>query len=333
MNPLSNGSRTCPWSDPNGDGKFQSSEVNPALCSAFSGGVGFSYAPGIRWPYSDEVTAGVETQLAGAVRFGAMFYFRTNRDQFGQRNIAVPSSAYTPFTIAVPNGPGGSVQSPKPTTVTVYNLSPALTSANNTVRSNESYLDTEYKGVEFTATKRFSRKWQMQAGFTIGKNEGRITTGNDLNDPNVTLYPNGIVGNDSELAFRLSGSYRLPWDVSLAGSMLANNGYPYVSTFNVTQAIARAQGLTLTRSSQTVSLSQRGEERYPNVTMFDIRLSRTFRFGERSISPQFDIFNLTNADTVVSHTVAVGSSYLSPAEILSPRIIRLGFSLNFSRSC
>jgi outer membrane receptor for ferric coprogen and ferric-rhodotorulic acid len=32
--------------------------------------------------------------------------------------------------------------------------------------------DTEYKGIEFTATKRFSAKWQMQAGFTIGKNEG-----------------------------------------------------------------------------------------------------------------------------------------------------------------
>ncbi|HUU33618.1 MAG TPA: TonB-dependent receptor, partial [Vicinamibacterales bacterium] len=63
VNPLSNGSRTCPWTDPNGDGKFQESEVNVAQCGAFSGGVGFSYADGIAWPYSDEVTAGVETQL------------------------------------------------------------------------------------------------------------------------------------------------------------------------------------------------------------------------------------------------------------------------------
>ena len=42
----------------------------------------------LRWPYSDEVTAGVETQLPGAVRVGAMFYYRTNREQFGQRNVA-----------------------------------------------------------------------------------------------------------------------------------------------------------------------------------------------------------------------------------------------------
>ena len=33
--------------------------------------------------------------------------------------------------------------------------------------------------------------------------------------------------------------------------------------------------------------------------MVDIRVSRTFRFGNRRIVPQFDIFNITNADTVV----------------------------------
>jgi len=32
---------------------------------------------------------------------------------------------------------------------------------------------------------------------------------------------------------------------------------------------------------------------------------------------------------VVSQSNAVGSAYLRPAAILSPRIIKLGFSLNF----
>jgi hypothetical protein len=329
VNPLGNGSRTCPWSDPNGDGKFQPSEVTTSACSAFSGGVGFSYAPGIAWPYSDEVTAGVETQLPGAVRLGAMFYYRTNRDQIGQRNMAVPTDTYTPFTVNVPNGPGGTLANPKPTTVTVYNLAPTLSSANNTIRDNESYLDTEYKGLEFTATKRFTQKWQMQAGFTIGKNSGGTTNGSDLNDPNVTLYERGIIGNDSELAFRLSGNYTLPWDITLAGSMISNNGYPYQSNFSVSRALATGAGVALTRSSQTVVLSERGDERYPDVTMFDVRLSRAFRFGGRSITPQLDIFNLGNADMTTSLNNTVGSTYLLPQEILSPRIIRVGFSLNF----
>lgn len=328
VNPLTIGSRDCPWTDPNGDGKVQASEIGTCP-AAFSGGTQVQYAPGVAWPNSDEATFGVETQLPGAVRVGAMFYYRTNRNQIGQVDTLKPASAYTAHTITVPNGPGGTVANPKPTTATVYNISPAANAVTASLRDNVDYLDTTYKGVEFTATKRFSQKWQMQAGFTIGKNEGGVAAGTDLNDPNNTLYPKGIIGNDSETALRLSGSYELPGRINLAGSMIANNGYPYVSTFSLTRAAAAAQGIALTRASQTIQLSERGDERFGDVTMFDIRLSRSFRFGSRSIQPQVDFFNITNSDTAVSRTVAVGGSYLNPTEILSPRIIRIGFSLNF----
>jgi len=329
VNPLSAGSQTCPWTDPNGDGKFQASEINRASCSAFSGGVSTFYADGVGWPYSDEVTAGIETQAPGALRIGAMFYYRTNRKQFGQRNIAVPSSAYTPFTVTVPNGPGGTVAAPRTTTVTVYNLAASLSSAQNNIRDNDPYLDTDYKGVEFTASKRFSKKWQMVAGFTIGRNLGGTTNGTDLNDPNVTLYPRGVIGNDSEKALRLSGSYELPFAINFAGSLIANNGYPYVSTYSVTRALAAQAGVSLTRASQTVVLSQRGDERYDNVTMADLRLSRKFKFGTRGVTPAIDFFNISNAATVVTQNVAVGATYLAPSEILAPRIIRIGFVLDF----
>jgi hypothetical protein len=328
VNPLTVGTRDCVWTDPNGDGRVQDSEIG--TCPAtFTGGSVTNYAPGVKWPHSDEATFGVETQLPGAVRVGAMFYYRTNRNQIGQVNTLQPSSAYTEHTITIPNGPGGTVQNPQPTTAVVYNISAAANAQGLNLRDNVDYLDTTYKGVEFTATKRFSQKWQMQAGFTLGKNEGGVSGGTDLNDPNNTRFPTGIIGNDSETAFRLSGSYELPGRVNLAGSMIANNGYPYVSTFNLTRAAAATQGIALTRASQTIQLSERGDERYGNVTMFDLRLSRQFRFGSRSITPQVDFFNIGNADTVVAHAVAVGPNYLLPNEILAPRIIRVGFSLNF----
>ena len=332
VNPFTVGSRDCPWGDANGNRKFDEGELT-GTCPSFSGGTFTAYAPGVDWPYSDEVTAGVETQLPGAVRVGAMFYYRTNRKQIGQVNLAQPASAYTAHTVTIPNGPGGTVANPKPTTAQVYNISAAANAATaNNVRDNVDYLDTQYKGIEFTATKRFSSKWQMQTGFTIGKNDGGVSGGTDLNDPNNTRFPKGIVGNDSEKALRVSGSYTLPFDISLSGSLVANNGYPYVSTYSLTRAAAAAQGITLTRASQTIQLSERGEERLDNVVLLDMRLAKTFRFGSRSFSPQIDVFNISNADTVVNTTTAVGGSYLLPAggdPILSPRIIRIGFSLNF----
>ena len=330
VNELSAGNRTCPWTDPNRDGIFQLSEVNVAQCSAFSGGVSTFYAAdGVAWPYSDEATAGVETQMAAGVRLGAMFYYRTNRAQFGQRNTAVPTNTYTPFTFVVPNGPGGTVSSPKPMTVTAYNLAPTLSSAQNNIRDNDSFLDTDYKGVEFTASKRFSRNWQMVAGLTVGKNQGGVTNGTDLNDPNVTIHAKGIIGNDSPVAFRMSGSYLLPLDINLAGSLIANSGYPYQSTFQITRAAAALQGVALTRATQTITLSDRGDERFPGVKELDLRISRAFRFGSRRITPEINFFNIGNAAPIVNLNAGVGGTYLAPAEILAPRIIRIGFSVDF----
>src|SRR5262245_10214781 len=179
----------------------------------------------------------------------------------------------------------------------------------------------------------------MVGGLTIGKNRGGLNTptGNgqqtnttgDLNDPNNIIFDEGTIGNDSEVALRLSGSYRMPWDISLAGSLVSNNGYPVVTTYNVTRAYAATFGHTLTRSGQNVPLTPRGEERLENVTMVDLRLSRPVSMGRVRFVPQLDIFNITNADAVTTRTNALGNSYLVPVEILSPRIVRVGFSVDF----
>jgi hypothetical protein len=338
VNPLSNSSQDCAWSDPNRDGKFQPSELGS--CPGFASiSTFYPDADGPNWPFSDEVTAGVEHQVMRDMRVGAMYYYRTNRDQLAVRNRAVPTSAYIPFTASIPNGPHG------PTTVTLYNLAPAFNGRQDNILDNDPYLDTKYTGVEFTATKRLSRNWQMVAGLTLGKNTGGLNNGGtnsgqtdqatvagfaggELNDPNNTRFSEGIIGNDSEVALRLSGSYLLPAKINLAGTLISNSGYPYVSTYSVTRA-AVAPAVALTRANQTVFLSQRGEERLPSVTMVDLRLSRPIKLGTRQFVPQLDIFNIGNAATIVRYNPAVGATYLAPGEILAPRIIRVGFSVDF----
>jgi hypothetical protein len=337
VNPLQSAFQTCPWTDANGDGIAQASEIAQAQCSGFpSTAIRYAGANGPRWPYSDEVTAGIEREIIKDMRVGVMYYHRTNRDQIGARNTAAPPGAYAPFTVSVPNGPNG------PTPATVYNLLPAFNGLQANVVDNDPYLDTTYNGVELTAMKRLSQRWQMTTGLTVGKNTGGLngggtlsgqvqppTNGSDLNDPNATVFTNGIVGNDSKVAFRLSGSYRAPYDIVFAGSLISNTGYPYVSTYSVTRALAAAAGVALTRSSQTIFLSNRGDERLPSVTLSDLRISRSFRFGTRRIEPTFDIFNLGNASTVTSLVSGVGSTYLAPTGIVSPRIMKVGFTVNF----
>jgi hypothetical protein len=186
-------------------------------------------------------------------------------------------------------------------------------------------LDTTYDGVELTAAKRFSSAWQVLLGLTFGRNEGGVATG-DLNDPNNSVvFPDGIEGTDSDYAFRLAGSYSAPWDVNISGSLIVNDGYPFVSQYSIT----RTQFPTLTRSSQVARLTRRGDERLPDVAMVDLRISRTFRVGTRRIVPLVEVFNLGNADTVVGYSSTVGAAYLRPSDILSPRIVRAGLTLDF----
>jgi len=337
VNPLQTDNQLCTWTDPNGDGIAQLNEISG--CQGYTGLTSRYASPtGPKWPYSDEVTAGVERQIAKDTRVAVMYYHRTNRDQIGVRNIAAPPSAYTQVTIPVPNGPGGTVAQPVPTTATLYNLAPALLGRQDNVVDNQPYLDTRYNGIDFSASKRLSRRSQMVAGLSFGRNEGglnNVTNANgqsattDLNDPNNTLYTNGVVGLDTKVGFRLTGSYQLPGDVQVAGSLISNGGGAYVSTYNASRA-AVAAIVPLTRGSQTVFLSARGDERLPSVTMADLRISRSFRFGQgRRISPQFDWFNIGNAAAPVAITSAVGASYLAPTQILAPRIARVGFSVNF----
>ena len=88
-----------------------------------------------------------------------------------------------------PSGPGGNI--------TFYNLLPAFNGLQDNVFGNEDVLDTDFNGVELTASKRMRNRWQLLAGLTLGKNEGGVLT-NDLNDPNNALnFPQGIEGTDS----------------------------------------------------------------------------------------------------------------------------------------
>ena len=42
-----------------------------------------------------------------------------------------------------------------------------------------------------------------------------------------------------------------------------------------------------------------------------------------------ELFNLSNADTVLGYNSTAGGSYLRPTEILSPRLLRFGVSIDF----
>ncbi len=319
VEPLTYQSGTRSWTDLNHDGMAEPNELGPF--SGFSAAnVRYADANGGPWPYSDEYTAGVEHELRKDLRVALMYYHRTNRDAVGTRNMAVPTSAYVPATVTVPGapqGPGG--------TVTFYNLLPAYFGLQQTVLNADPLLNTTYNGLELTAAKRLSNRWQLVAGLTLSSNKGGLNFG-DLNDPNNLINQQGTVGDHSKYSAKASGSYMAPWGFNVSGAFLYNNGYPYQSKYTITRSAFPG----LTRANQVVYLTERGTERMPNVAMLDLRISRPIKLGGgRQLTPQVELFNIGNSSAITALTTGVGGHYLYPSQILGPRMVRFGFDLQF----
>jgi hypothetical protein len=97
-----------------------------------------------------------------------------------------------------------------------------------------------YRGLEFTATKRFSNNYQFIASYVFssltGNYEGLFRNDNGQSDPNITsLFDlpsllNGLYGklpNDRPHQFKFNGSYQTPWKVMVSGNFYAQSGIPF----------------------------------------------------------------------------------------------------------
>src|SRR5690606_18345129 len=120
--------------------------------------------------------------------------------------------------------------------------------------------------------------------------------------------------------------YILPWwDITTSAKYTARDGDPLVRTQQF-----RFTNPTLTQTSETVNVVQRGTDRTETVSKFlDLRFSKRFQAGPGNLEATIDLFNLLNANHVLLQTTALGSSWSRPTRILTPRIIRFGVTARF----
>jgi hypothetical protein len=118
--------------------------------------------------------------------------------------------------------------------------------------------------------------------------------------------------------------YQLPWDVMMSGRLNGREGFPFLRTFRTP---VRAGGIGRTE----VLLEPVGDSRYDDLWMADLRFEKGFRFGESAeISGMVDIFNLTNANTILRQESRQNLSTANRIEeILSARILRFGVRVTF----
>lgn len=314
INPMSNQRDTRAWTDRNGDRIPQIDELGPS--TGFSGGIFTRYADDLRRPKQWEYTASLQHELFKSVGLTLTYYRRNYYDTIGTKNVAVPSSAYSPVVITNPlsNQP-----------LTVYNQSAATRSSRDNVRDNYEGIDRTYNGFEAAVEKRFSGRFMLMGGVTFGSKKGTVNTA-DLNNPNLLINNNGYLDTDAKRIVNISGIYHLPYQVVLSGHLNHRTGLPLQRTLSVGRTLVP----NLTQVTQNVVLVPRGDVRLPTLNLFDLRLSRIFSLNEGvKIEPLLDVYNVFNSGTVLAEVQTVGPSLGRVSETLGGRLIRLGAKVSF----
>lgn len=344
INPYGTASNSVAWNDADRDGIPRPNEIAYNFATrTTSNGTGWAfnsnnfYDPDLKRPYSVEFSLGFQRELPGGFLASATYFRRDQWRTLGAENIALNESHYDPITVTLPQNSQS---------ITFYNIKPAFQTLGNCesggVRtkcqktSNHSDRGGYYNGADFTLTRRMSNRWMMNAGLSL--NAARVREPYRRDNPNLNLFQGGPASSDTPLTFKLSSIYQAPFGFEVAGNFQHFAGTPEQQSYVIPRACSATTPLCvpqLTPTTLTINTAQRGATNKPDVRMIDLSIGRELRFGDQGLrmSPKIEIFNLMNADTVVSRSTQLSgtgsNTYLNPSEVLAPRLVRLGLQLYF----
>lgn len=339
-------STTRPWTDANGDGIPQDSELGALTNNAFGQvSVATQYDPetirgfGKRrsnWEFSTSITH----ELMSRVSVDVAYFHRTQGHFTTTDNLDIAPDDFEPYCVTAPTDPrlpGGGGQP----ICGLYDIVPSKfgVATNNLVTfvENDGGKQTEvFDGVDATFSARISSDFFVNGGIATGNtrfNNCDAFVDNPVTDFGIATnngYPS-TPGTGLNFAYcdydtswltqaKVAGSYTLPWQRIQIGGVLQNlPGQQILAQWNIVQAdAAPSLGRPLSggqNTSRVVPLIKPGTMYTPRRTQIDLRVAKILELGgTKRLQLMADIFNLTNSNAPVGATSNAGEP---PSAILT----------------
>jgi carboxypeptidase family protein len=330
-NPMVQTTAALSWTDLNKDDIAQGElgctyltagcEINFAqLSSTFGARRNKNPDPNLDRPFQMVYNAGVTQELRPGIGVAVNYFRREFHAITYTSSLSVPFSAYTPFQIPDPRNNGDSM--------TVYNVSTAALGApTNELDTTSANNKTTYNGFDVGINARFRNGAMLQGGTSTGRT---VQIACDVTDPNNTRYC-----DQSKLSIpllttaKLSGSYPLKYGVRVSAVLQSTPGDALATTYLVTAANFRTvTGVAMGQSSVNLRLNKPGEEYLPRVNQLDMTISKSFKVGSTRVSPEISLFNMLNANQVLSESTAY-PAIGTPLRILDGRLLRFQAQIRF----
>jgi hypothetical protein len=314
QNPMRFNTEIRSWVDANGDGIPQRQEIGPGR-GGLDRGASVRLDPDLEWPYQWEYTASLSHQWTNLFATTVSYYHRKYERLMTTVNVALGPDAYLPVVI------------PHPLTgepFTVYNQKPATRGQVENVLRNSDELGSSYNGFEVTFDKRMANNFMAFGGVTIGSFK-ECDAGAASTNPNQRINSCGYGEFDSTLMTNLSGIYRLPYDIYLAGHLKYASGRPTSRDFVVTRALVP----DLTQVSERIIVVPAGDLRLPSWTLLDIRISKKFDGAGVKFEPVLDIYNVLNENATLREVQTIGSALGRISGNVEGRMMKFAIKMNW----
>ena len=189
-----------------------------------------------------------------------------------------------------------------------------------------------WNGIDFTLNARPFSGAVFQGGFSTGRS---ITDNCEIRaklPETGPLNPYCHTNSGFVSQYKFIGSYVVPRvDVQLSGTFQGLPGPVLAANFNAPNAlIAPSLGRPLSGNANnaTVNLIAPGEMYGERLNQLDIRLAKLLRLGGIRTNVGVDIFNLLNANTVLTENSNY-AAWRNPLGILLPRYARFSAQIDF----
>jgi hypothetical protein len=245
---------------------------------------------------------------------------------------------YEAVTLIAP-GRDGSLADGSP--LTVYQLVNSKTVISSLTENND-LLDQYSKGVTFQLNKRFSQGWAMIFGYTFQHIDQAAAS---VSNPNNELVNASGVSGGRAHDFKLTGTFQLPYQIVFGVNGRLDSGLPITRTWTIPACTATVTTECLSVAT-TVNAEPRGDFLLPWLGTMDLRFGRFFNLGSNRFEVSFDIYNITNANTIFSVRTNTGTvtvfennnpalasqvipAFDSPTGVTAPRIARINLTWSF----
>jgi hypothetical protein len=287
---------------------------------------GWNIRPG-NW----ETTVGVQQQLLPKIGANVSYFRRWYTNFTATDNLSVTPGDFDPYCIVAPSDPrlpnGGGYQ-----VCGLYDVNTAkFGQVNNLVTTAATFGKQfeHYNGVDVTLNARLAGSAVVSGGINVGRTE--FSNCFTIDSPQQNL--NCDVKPPFQTQVRLLATYPLPWQFLVSGTFQSLAGPEITASYTATSAqISPSLGRNLSSGANgtaVIPLISPGTMYGERLYQIDGRISKIVRVRRVKTQVNLDLFNLLNANPVLTLNQTFGPAWQQPNYVLPGRLMKLGVQVDF----